>query len=77
MTAGALTPFELDQINSSGDSHVQLYWSSPSTPRALVPQSQLYPPAAEPMHGANVVYADCRRERLAGRAGHRVELARP
>ena len=58
MTAGALTPFELDQINSSGDSQLQLYWSSASTPRALVPQSQLYPPAAEPMHGANVVYAD-------------------
>jgi len=58
LTAGALTPFELDQINTSGDSNVQLFWSSPSTPRALVPQSQLYPPADEPMHGANVVYAD-------------------
>ncbi len=58
MTAGVLTPFELDQINTSGNSNVQLFWSSPSTPRALVPQSQLYPPAAEPVHGANVVYAD-------------------
>jgi hypothetical protein len=58
MTAGELTPFELDQINSSGNANVQLFWSSPSTPRALVPQSQLYPPASEPMHGANVVYAD-------------------
>jgi len=58
MTAGALTPFELDQINTSGNSNVQLYWSSPSTPRALIPQSQLYPPATEPMHGANVVYSD-------------------
>ncbi len=58
MTAGALTPFELDQINTTGNSDVQLFWSSPSTPRALVPQSQLYPPADEPMHGANVVYAD-------------------
>ena len=58
MTAGALTPFELDQINTNGSSSVQLYWSSPSTPRALVPQSQLYLPAAEPVHGANVTYAD-------------------
>jgi len=58
MTAGALTQFELDQINGSGNSNVQLFWSSPSTPRALVPQSQLYPPAAEPMHGANVTYAN-------------------
>lgn len=58
MTAGALTSFELDQINTAGNSNVQLFWSSPSTPRALVPQSQLYPPAAEPMHGANVTYAN-------------------
>lgn len=58
MTAGALVPFELDQVNTSGASNVQLYWSSPSTPRALVPQSQLYPPAAEPTHGAMVVYRD-------------------
>ena len=60
MTAGELTPFELDQINSSGNADVQLFWSSPSTPRALVPQTQLYPPAAEPAHGVNVVYADGR-----------------
>ncbi|HET7545940.1 MAG TPA: PA14 domain-containing protein [Polyangiaceae bacterium] len=58
LTAGALSAFELDQINALGNSNVQLFWSSPSTPRALVPQSQLYPPASEPLHGANVVYAD-------------------
>ncbi len=59
MTAGALVPFELDEINAAGaNSNVQLYWSSPSTPRALVPESQLYPPAAEPQHGAMVVYKD-------------------
>ena len=58
MTAGALVGFRLDQVNSAGNSNVKLYWSSPSTPRALVPQSQLFPPAAEPMHGANVAYTD-------------------
>jgi len=58
MTAGELVAFELDQINTTGNANVQLFWSSPSTPRALVPQTQLYPPAAEPVHGANVVYAD-------------------
>ncbi len=58
MTAGALVPFELDEINGSGNSNVQLFWSSPSTPRALVPESQLYPPSAEPPHGALVVYRD-------------------
>jgi len=56
LTAGALAPIELDEINPSGNSNVQLFWSSPSTPRALVPQTQLYPPASEPVHGANVTY---------------------
>ncbi len=58
MTAGALTNFRLDQVNASGNSNVQLYWSSPSTPRALVPESQLFHPAAEAGHGANVVYTN-------------------
>ncbi len=58
MTAGQLVSFRLDQINPSGASNVQLYWSSPSTPRALVPQTQLFPPATEALHGANVVYKD-------------------
>ncbi len=59
MTAGQLAPIQLDQVNIAGNaSDVQLYWSSPSTPRALVPQSQLYPPAAEPLHGAQVLYKD-------------------
>jgi hypothetical protein len=58
MTAGQRVDFRLDQINPSGNSNVQLYWSSPSTPRALVPQTQLFPPAVEPAHGANVVYTD-------------------
>jgi hypothetical protein len=54
MTAGALVPFELDEVKVNGS--VQLYWSSPSTPRALVPQTQLYLPSGEPQHGANVTY---------------------
>ena len=58
MTAGALVPFLLTQINASGISNAQLYWSSPATPSALVPQTQLFPPMAEPTHGANVVYHD-------------------
>lgn len=58
MTAGQLVPIRLDEINAAGNSNVQLYWSSPSTPRALVPQSQLYLPAAEPLHGSKVVYKD-------------------
>ncbi|MEP7051450.1 MAG: PA14 domain-containing protein [Pseudomonadota bacterium] len=56
LTAGQLVPIQLDEVNASGASNIHLYWSSPSTPRALVPQTQLYPPAAEPLHGAQVVY---------------------
>jgi len=58
LTAGALVPFELDQVNTTGASNVKVYWSSPSTPRALIPQSQLYLPASEPAHGANVTYTN-------------------
>jgi hypothetical protein len=58
MIAGAFANFQMRQRNTTGNSNVQLYWSSPSTPRALVPQTQLYPPAAEPTHGAKVTYND-------------------
>ncbi len=56
MIAGALVPIELDEVNALGNSNVQLYWSSPSTPRALVPQTQLFLPSTEPPHGAAVTY---------------------
>jgi hypothetical protein len=56
MTAGALVQFELDEVKPNGNSKVQLFWSSPSTPRALVPQTQLYLPATEPLHGAVATY---------------------
>ena len=58
MTAGAFSNFVLTERNTAGISNARLYWSSPSTPRALVPQTQLYLPAAEPMHGVNVTYKD-------------------
>ncbi len=60
MTAGTRVYFGLDEANSSTNTNanVQVYWSSPSTPRALIPQSQLFPPVGYPLHGANVTYTD-------------------
>ncbi len=34
---------EMDFFNQSGGALAQLFWSSPSTPQAIIPQSQLYP----------------------------------
>ena len=42
LTAGAKTNIRLEYANLSGGGDVKLYWSSPSTPKQLVPQSQLY-----------------------------------
>lgn len=42
LTAGVKTNIRLEYANLSGGGDVKLSWSSPSTPRQLVPQSQLY-----------------------------------
>jgi uncharacterized repeat protein (TIGR03806 family) len=34
---------EMDFYNQTGGAVAQLYWSSPSTPNAIIPQTQLYP----------------------------------
>ena len=34
---------ELDFYNQTGGAVAQLYWSSPSTPNAIIPQTQIYP----------------------------------
>jgi hypothetical protein len=34
---------EMDFYNPTGGAAAQLYWSSPSTPNAIIPQTQLYP----------------------------------
>lgn len=43
LVAQQLYNVELDYFNQTGGAAVQLYWSSPSTPNAIIPQSQLYP----------------------------------
>jgi hypothetical protein len=42
LQAGKKFPIRLDYYHQAGHSDVQLFWSSPSTPHELVPQSQLY-----------------------------------
>jgi len=39
---------EMDFFNLTGGAVAQLYWSSPSTPSAIIPQSQLYPATNPP-----------------------------
>ncbi len=43
LTAGAKVPIRVEYLENTGGADAQLFWSSPSTPKQLVPQSQLYP----------------------------------
>ena len=43
LKAQQLYNLELDFFNQTGGATAQLYWSSPSTPNAIIPQTQLYP----------------------------------
>ena len=54
MTAGSKVSIQLDQLDSAVQSSIKLYWSSPSVPRTLVPQSQLYP--NDGIHGMEASY---------------------
>ncbi|MFB6342743.1 family 43 glycosylhydrolase [Saccharicrinis sp. FJH62] len=42
LTAGEKVPIEVDFFSATGDANINLYWSSASNPKRLVPQSQLY-----------------------------------
>jgi hypothetical protein len=42
LVAGQKYPIEVDYFQDTGGDIAQLQWSSPSTPNAIVPQSQLY-----------------------------------
>lgn len=43
LAAQQLYNVELDYFNQSGGAAARLYWSSPSTPNTIIPQTQLYP----------------------------------
>ncbi|HTL10519.1 MAG TPA: PA14 domain-containing protein, partial [Chitinophagaceae bacterium] len=48
LVAGQKYDIVIEYYEATGEAVTKLYWSSPSTPKAIVPQSQLYPPAAAP-----------------------------
>jgi hypothetical protein len=39
---------EMDYYENGGDASATLFWSSPSTPKSLIPQTQLYPTPNQP-----------------------------
>jgi uncharacterized repeat protein (TIGR03806 family) len=43
LTAQQRYNIEMDFYNKTGGAVAQLYWSSPSTPNAIIPQTQIYP----------------------------------
>jgi hypothetical protein len=51
LTAGQKYTIEMDYFEGGGAATAQLYWSSPSTPKAIIPTSQLYAAAT----GGNLV----------------------
>ncbi len=54
MTAGAKVAIQLDQWDSSNESSIKLSWSSPTVPKMIVPEAQLYPNDGH--HGMDVSY---------------------
>ena len=43
LIGGRKYDFKLEYREHKGDANLQLWWSSRSTPKSIVPQSQLYP----------------------------------
>jgi hypothetical protein len=48
LTAGQLAKIRMECFNSSGNGLARLWWSSPSQPLEVIPQSQLISPSAPP-----------------------------
>jgi len=46
LKAGRLYDIKLEYVHTTGSAVAQLRWESPSTPKAIITQSQLYPPTA-------------------------------
>jgi hypothetical protein len=62
LVAGQKYPLQIEYYKNQGLAHARLLWSSPSTPKRLVPQSQLYaaasmPAAADTLAAANTLAA--------------------
>ncbi|HEY1536968.1 MAG TPA: PA14 domain-containing protein, partial [Polyangiaceae bacterium] len=54
MTAGAKVTIQIDQADTKAESSIKLWWSSPTVPKMLVPEAQLYP--NDGIHGMDVNY---------------------
>lgn len=54
LIAGNKYDIKIEYFENTGDAVTQLYWSSASTPRTIVPKSQLYTPPAAPGTGTGL-----------------------
>ncbi len=59
LTAGARYPIRLEYYENGGGAVAELRWSSSSTPKSLVPGSQLYPTGEVVSGGTYVLTAQC------------------
>ena len=55
LTAGKKYDIIIEYYENTGDAVTKLYWSSPSTPKTIIPQTQLFPPVMA--SGARVINA--------------------
>jgi len=56
LTAGQKVPIKVDFAEKTGDAKIKLEWSSPSNPREVVPQSQLFPMGTTGMSDTRQAY---------------------
>ncbi len=68
LAAGVRYDVRLEYFENGGDAVARLEWSSPSTPRQVVPQSQLYP-SSMPTTGTGLAAAYFPNQTLSGTAG--------
>ena len=54
LTAGNKYEIKIEYYENTGDAVTKLYWSSPSTAKAIVPKSQLYAPPPAPGTGTGL-----------------------
>ena len=75
LNAGVKYPITMEYYENTGGASAQLDWSSPSTPKAVIPQSQLYPsysPMLRPV--PNATAKESFKQLASGRNGFQLQV---